>query len=345
LKFTHHGGTENTEVAQRRSPEQLAYVFYTSGSTGQPKGVLTAHRGVVNYLTFNINAYQLSDADTVLQLASLSFDASVRDILNPLVAGARLVLVNDTDARDPEALLSKMLARGVTCLLSVVPSLLHALTEAAGRRTHAPEKLRLILTSGENLLLSECVKARAAFGEDLTIVNQYGATECTMSQSFYSVPHAETDLGTSLAGRPIANAQLYILDKRLSLVPVGVSGEVYIGGVGVARGYLHDPAQTAERFIPHPFSREPGARLYRTGDLARYRPGGDIELLGRIDHQVKLRGLRVELAEIEATLNLHEDVRENNCLAHVLMQVQRGFDLRELNTQPTKLDLMVDAAK
>jgi acyl carrier protein len=119
----------------------------------------------------------------------------------------------------------------------------------------------------------------------------------------------------SLAGRPIANAQLYILDERLHLVPVGVSGEVYIGGVGVARGYLHDPAQTAARFIPHPFSRESGTRLYRTGDLARYRSSGDIELLGRIDHQVKLRGLRVELAEIEATLSLHEDVNEAVVLA------------------------------
>ncbi|HEX5601181.1 MAG TPA: condensation domain-containing protein, partial [Pyrinomonadaceae bacterium] len=194
-----HRDTEDTEVAPRRSPEHLAYVFYTSGSTGQPKGVLTSHRGVVNYLTFNTNAYELSDADTVLQLASLSFDASVRDILGPLVAGARLVLVNNNDARDPEALLSKMSEQKVTCLLSVVPSLLHALTDLATRRAHKPEQLRLVLTSGENLLLSECAKARAAFGEDLTIVNQYGATECTMSQSFYAVPHAETGIGTSLA--------------------------------------------------------------------------------------------------------------------------------------------------
>jgi non-ribosomal peptide synthetase component F len=125
----------------------------------------------------------------------------------------------------------------------------------------------------------------------------------------------DQESGAALAGKPIANAQLYILDERLRLVPVGVSGEVYIGCVGVARGYLHDPAQTAERFIPHPFSREPGARLYRTGDLARYRSSGDVELLGRIDHQVKLRGLRIELAEIEAALNLHGDVREAVVLA------------------------------
>jgi amino acid adenylation domain-containing protein len=301
--------------ATKARPEQLAYVFYTSGSTGRPKGVLTSHRGVVNYLTFNTGAYQLSAADVVLQMASLSFDASVRDILGPLVAGARLVLVDNTDARDPEALLSRMSEQRVTCLLSVVPSLLHALTEAAGRREHRPEDVRLILTSGENLLLSECAKARAVFGEGLTIVNQYGATECTMSQSYYPVPLAAGGPGVALAGRPIANAQLYILDERLRLVPAGVSGEVYIGGAGVARGYLNSPAQTAEKFIPHPFSREPGSRLYRTGDLARYRHDGQIELLGRIDHQVKLRGLRIELAEIEGALNLHEDVREAVVLA------------------------------
>ncbi len=306
--------SESLEVTNQ-GPDQLAYVFYTSGSTGQPKGVLISHRGVVNYLTFNTQAYELSDADTVLQMASLSFDASVRDIFGPLVAGARLVLVNNADARDPEVLLSTMSEHRVTCLLSVVPSLLHALTDAAARREHPPEQLRLILTSGENLLLSECAKARAAFGKTLEIINQYGATECTMSQTLYAVPHGYVGTGTSLAGRPIANAQVYILDERFNLVPVGISGEVYIGGVGVARGYLHDPAQTAAQFIPHPFSREPGARLYRTGDLARYRSDGQIELLGRKDYQVKLRGLRVELAEIEAVLNTHEYVREAVVLA------------------------------
>src|SRR5689334_6698673 len=171
VRSVNHPGTEKVD------PEQLAYLFYTSGSTGQPKGVLTSHRGVVNYITFNTQAYELSDADTVLQLASLSFDASVRDIVGPLVAGARLVMVNNTDARDPEALLAKMSEQRVTCLLSVVPSLLRALTDRAARRARKPEQLRVILTSGENLLLSECARARAAFGQDLTIVNQYGATE------------------------------------------------------------------------------------------------------------------------------------------------------------------------
>jgi len=149
-----------------------------------------------------------------------------------------------------------------------------------------------------------------------------------MSQSFYAVPYAQTNMGTSLAGRPINNAQLYILDERLNLVPVGVSGEVHIGGVGVARGYLHDPAQSAERFIPNPFSSEPGARLYRTGDLARHRSGGDIELLGRIDYQVKLRGLRVELAEIEAALNRHEDVGEAVVLAREEVREDQPGEVR-----------------
>ncbi len=298
-------------------PERLAYIFYTSGSTGQPKGVLSSHRGVVNYLTFNAGAYRLGAEDTALQLASPSFDASVRDIFGPLVAGARLVLVSDAEARDPEALLSRMSEQRVTCLLSVVPSLLSVLTEAARRVASPPAHVRLILTSGEGLPLSECAKARSVFGrdvgKDVVIVNQYGPTECTMTQTFYAVPHMEGAAGAAgaaLAGRPIANAQLYVLDERLNLVPAGVPGDVYIGGVGVARGYLNSPAQTAERFIPHPFGREPGARLYQTGDLARFHHDGQIELLGRADNQIKLRGLRIEPAEIEAALLSHEGVRE-----------------------------------
>src|SRR6185503_7601279 len=170
------------EVSPRRDdgPERLAYIFFTSGSTGEPKGVLTQHKGVVNFLTFNSGTHRLTPEDTVLQLASLSFDASVRDTLGPLIAGARLVLVSDNEARDPEALVSTMTEQRVTCLLSVVPSLLSVLTEAARRAVNPPAHVRLILTSGESLPLAECAKARRAFGEGVVIVNQYGPTECTM---------------------------------------------------------------------------------------------------------------------------------------------------------------------
>jgi amino acid adenylation domain-containing protein len=308
-----HRDTEHTEIEQAhtaKGSDSLAYVFFTSGSTGEPKGVLAQHSGVVNYLTFNAETYQLGPTDTVLQLASPSFDASVRDTLGPLIAGARLVLVNDAATRDPDALLAQMSNYGVTCLLSVVPSLLSVLTAAARRMANPPARVRLILTSGESLPLAECAKARTAFGQGITIVNQYGPTECTMTQTFYSVPHAHEATGAALAGRPIANMQLYILDQRLNLVPAGITGDVYIGGVGLARGYLNHATQTAEKFIPHPFSPEPGARLYKTGDLARFHHDGQIELLGRADNQIKLRGLRIEPAEIEATLLSHDDVRE-----------------------------------
>jgi pristinamycin I synthase-3/4 len=304
-RLINHRGTENTD--------RLAYVFYTSGSTGEPKGVLAQHSGVVNVLTFNARTYRLGPHDTVLQLASPSFDASVRDMLGPLVAGARLVLVSDAEARDPETLVSKMSEQRVTCLLSVVPTLLSVLTEAARRSATPPAHLRLILTSGESLPLSECAKARTAFGEDVVIVNQYGPTECTMTQTFHAVPRAKEAIGSALAGRPIDNMQLYILDERLNVVPTGIPGDVYIGGVGLARGYLDHAAQTAEKFIPHPF--KPGARLYKTGDLARFHRSGQIELLGRADNQIKLRGLRIEPAEIEAALLAHESVREAAAIA------------------------------
>ena len=300
-------------INHRGNTDRLAYVFYTSGSTGEPKGVLAQHSGVVNFLTFNARTYQLGPDDTVLQLASPSFDASVRDMLGPLLAGARLVIVSDAEAKDPETLVSRMSEQRVTCLLSVVPALLSVLTEAARRSPTPPEHVRLILTSGENLPLAECRKARSAFGEDVVIVNQYGPTECTMTQTFYAVPRAEEALGSAFAGRPIANMQLYILDQRLNLVPTGIPGDVYIGGVGLARGYLDHAALTAEKFIPHPF--KPGARLYKTGDLARFHQHGQIELLGRADNQIKLRGLRIEPAEIEAALLSHESVREAAVIA------------------------------
>jgi amino acid adenylation domain-containing protein len=300
----------NERAGSKDGPERLAYIFYTSGSTGEPKGVLTQHGAVVNYLTFNARQYQLAPDDVVLQLAPLSFDASVRDTLGPLVAGARLVLVSDAEARDPQVLLSTMWEQRVTCILSIVPPLLSVLANAVLSTTRPPADIRLILTSGESLPLAACAKARRAFGEDVVIVNQYGPTECTMTQSFYAVPNTERATGAAFAGRPIANSQIYVLDERLNLVPAGIPGEVYIGGVGVARGYLQSPAPTAEKFIPHPFSRKPGMRFYKTGDLARFRRDGQIELLGRADDQIKLRGIRIEPAEIEGALRLNDGVRE-----------------------------------
>jgi len=289
--------------------DSLAFVFYTSGSTGKPKGVMATQRSAVNYLTSIVRDYEVSPVDTVLQTASLSFDASVRDIIGPIIAGAKLVLVPDNEVKDPFALLSRIKAYDVTCILSITPTVLRSLTDAAAETGTNGTTLRLILTSGESLSLSECARVRAVLGERISIVNQYGATECTMSSSRYRVPESQSS-GMALAGKPIANSQVYILDPHFGQCPVGVPGEIHIGGVGVARGYLMSPDLTALKYIPNPFAERAGARMYRTGDVGRFLPAGDIELHGRVDRQVKVRGIRIEPGEIEIVLNDHENVRE-----------------------------------
>ncbi|HEX8174908.1 MAG TPA: amino acid adenylation domain-containing protein [Pyrinomonadaceae bacterium] len=296
-------------------PEHLAYLFYTSGSTGKPKGVMTTQRGAVNFLRFLVHEYELSSADVILQMAALSFDASVRDILGPLTIGAQVVLLKDDVARDPQEWLKALKTQAVTCLLSVVPTMLNSLIETAADRHWVYDDLRLILCSGESLPLDTCRRARGVFGERLSIVNLYGPTECTMTQSFYHVGRVSQAQGAAPVGRPIANTDFYLLDKHYNLVPVGVAGEVYIGGDGLARGYLNRADLTAQMFVPHPFSPNPGMRLYRTGDRARYLRDGNIELLGRLDQQVKIRGQRVEPAEIEATLSKLEEIREAAVIA------------------------------
>ncbi|HEX7333555.1 MAG TPA: amino acid adenylation domain-containing protein [Pyrinomonadaceae bacterium] len=290
-------------------PDSLAFVFYTSGSTGKPKGVMATQRSAVNYLAHIVRDYQVSPADVVLQTASLSFDASVRDIIGPIVAGAKLVLIPDADVKDPFALLSRIKDHGVTCILSIVPTMLRSLTDASAETGTTGSTLRLILTSGESLLLSECARVRTVLGERVSIFNQYGATECTMSSTRYRAPEAVSS-GPALVGKPIANSEVYVLDTDLRQCPIGVPGEIHIGGVGVARGYVMSPGLTALKYIPNPFSKEDGARLYRTGDLGRFLPSGDIELQGRVDRQVKVRGIRIEPGEIETVLNDHENVRE-----------------------------------
>ncbi|HXQ70779.1 MAG TPA: amino acid adenylation domain-containing protein [Pyrinomonadaceae bacterium] len=296
---------EKHNLTTVNSPDSLAFVFYTSGSTGKPKGVMATQRSAVNYLADVVREYKVSAEDVVLQAASLSFDASVRDILGPIVAGAKLVLVPDRDVKDPFVLFSKIKEHQVTSVLSITPTMLRSLTDAAVETGTTDKTLRLILTSGESLSLSECARVRAVLGERVAIVNQYGATECTMSSTRYRVPESQSS-GMALAGKPIANSEVYILDPQLRQCPIGVPGEIYIGGVGVARGYLQSPDLTALKYVP--FTN--GARLYRTGDLGRFLPDGEIELHGRVDRQVKVRGIRIEPAEIETVLNDHENVRE-----------------------------------
>ncbi|ASS75345.1 hypothetical protein CIG75_10310 [Tumebacillus algifaecis] len=291
------------------TPDSLAYVTYTSGSTGNPKGVLSTHRGAVNYLRYIADRYALTSEDTVLQLASFSFDASVRDLIGPLLTGAKVVIVPDEVAKHPPALLEQLETRQVTAILSIVPTLLHALTKAASEAGSRFPNVRLALVSGEVLYGYVVQQAQQVFGAEVLVVNQYGPTECTMTSTYHPIRGQASERTTMLAGRPIPGNRLYVLDAFLEPVPLGVAGEVYLGGAGVTRGYLKQPELTAEKFIASPFLH--GERLYRTGDKARLLADGNLEFLGRLDNQIKLRGLRIELDEIQATLSTHPEVRES----------------------------------
>ncbi|MGH9763222.1 MAG: condensation domain-containing protein, partial [Blastocatellia bacterium] len=292
-----------------------AYVAYTSGSTGQPKGILSCHGGVVNYLRYVIETYCLNSSDIVLQVASFTFDASVRDSIGPLMAGARVIIPNDEEAPNPATLLELISRHKVTRLLSVVPTTLRSLIGAAAEYGLTCSSVRTILVSGEPLYLDDCRRARSAFGEAPLIVNQYGPTECTMTSTYHPVSDDDGEVGAVPIGKPIPNSRLCVLSSAADLAAPGITGEVYIGGAGLARGYLNRADLTAERFRPDPFGTAAGARVYATGDLARYTAGGNIDLAGRRDHQVKIRGVRVELAEIEAAVGQHAAIRETAVVA------------------------------
>jgi len=299
---------DGPEASVGVTPDDLAYIVYTSGSTGRPKGVLTPHRGAVSYLDFLRQTWELGPQDVVLQVADLGFDASVRDILGPLASGARVVLLDPIRARDPQSLVEAIAREGVTCILSIVPTVLRALLDAADRGAQGVDRVRLILASGEVLRGSDADRVRRVFGPQVTLVNQYGPTETTMTASFHRVAPGISGEAPLPVGRPIGNVCLYLLDERSRLVPDGLPGEVYVGGVGVTCGYLNRADQTAERFVPDPYSESPGSRLYKTGDLAVWNPAGELEFRGRIDLQLKVRGVRVEPGEIEAVLAEHPAV-------------------------------------
>ncbi|QNM97394.1 non-ribosomal peptide synthetase [Chitinimonas koreensis] len=288
---------------------QLAYVIYTSGSTGKPKGVMNAHRGVVNRLLWMQEAYGLGEHDVVLQKTPFNFDVSVWEFFWPLLAGARLVLARPGGHKDPAYLAGLIEAAGVTTL-HFVPSMLQAFL--AGDAADRCRSVARIFCSGEALpaaLARQCL-ARLPWAE---LHNLYGPTEAAVDVTAWPC-RPDDARATVPIGRPIANTRIHILDERLQPVPIGVAGELHIGGVQVARGYLNRPELTAERFIDDPFGAV-GDRLYKTGDLARWNADGTIEYLGRNDFQVKIRGLRIELGEIEAALAEIDGVREAVVLA------------------------------
>jgi amino acid adenylation domain-containing protein len=289
------------------APDNLAYVIYTSGSTGTPKGVLGLHRGAVNRFTWMWETYPFAAAEVCCQRTSLNFVDSVWEIFGPLLQGIPIVIMPDEIVQDPPRLLEHLAAHHVTRIV-LVPSLLRVLLDTAVELQQQLPDLKIWITSGEALPRELCQQ----FHEQLpqrVLLNLYGASEVAADSTWYDTREGQWRPGVPI-GRPIANTQIYLLDRALQPVPIGVPGELHVGGIGLARGYLNHPELAAERFIPHPFSRIPGARLYKTGDVARYRPDGNIEYLGRLDHQVKLRGIRIELGEVEAALGQHPAVRD-----------------------------------
>jgi amino acid adenylation domain-containing protein len=286
------------------APQRLAYVIFTSGSTGVPKGAMVESRGMMNHLLTKIPTLALGPADVVAQTASQCFDISVWQFLTPLLCGAKVQIIPDEVVRDPQRLLAEVSARGVS-VLEVVPSLLGGLLE--GPSLPLP-RLRWLLPTGETLSPDLSRRWFARY-PTVPLVNAYGPAECSDDVALACIREqpAEAEFRMPI-GRPIEGVRLYVLDRRLDLMPAGVAGELCVGGVAVGRGYLSDPAKTAALFVPDPFSSRPGSRLYRTGDLVRHRPDGALEFVGRRDHQVKIRGFRIELGEIEARLAQHPDV-------------------------------------
>ena len=290
------------------TPEDLAYVIYTSGSTGQPKGVMIPNRAVVNYLEWMQDATAIGPADCVLQKAPASFDASIWEFFLPLVTGARLLLAQPGGHQDPDYLLSTIARDGVT-IMQLVPSQLQMVLETAG--AEALSALRLLVCGGE--ALPGDFVARLDRIAPVSMLNLYGPTEATVYATWWAHDarvDGAWDGSPIPIGKPNFNTRIHLVDAAMQLVPVGVPGELLIGGVQVARGYHNRAALSAEKFIADPFSSRDDARLYRTGDLARWRPDGVLEYLGRIDNQVKVRGFRIELGEIEEALGRHPGVKQ-----------------------------------
>ncbi len=300
--------TEPSEAPPRDglTLSHLAYVIYTSGSTGRPKGAMNEHRGIRNRLLWMQRAYGLTADDAVLQKTPYSFDVSVWELFWPLMVGARLVIARPEGHRDPRYLAEEIEAEGVTTL-HFVPSMLAVFLDVAGSSVARTGSVRRVICSGEALPATLADRFFERFPSGVALENLYGPTEAAVDVTAWTCVPGATRVPI---GRPIDNVRIYILDERLSPVPIGVAGELYIGGVQVGRGYLDRPELTAERFVRDPFTSDGQGRLYRTGDLARWLPSGAIEYLGRVDFQVKLRGFRIELGEIEAALVEHLLVRE-----------------------------------
>jgi amino acid adenylation domain-containing protein len=329
------------------TPRNMVYVIYTSGSTGQPKGAMVEQQGMINHLYAKIEALDLTAADTVAQTASQCFDISVWQFLAALLVGGRVQIYPDEVAHDPLRLLQQVEQHQVS-ILETVPSLLRAMLETTEHKEEnrpALKALRWLIPTGEALPVELCRRWLSRYPH-VPLLNAYGPTECSDDVTHYVIDQPPKEgMSRIPIGTAIPNMRLYVLDRHLQVQPIGVNGEIYVGGVGVGRGYLGDAQRTSEAFVRDPFSSEPGARLYKTGDLGRYLPDGNLEFLGRVDFQVKLRGFRIELGEIEAVLDQQEGVLdavvivredvpgEQRLVAYVVLDQEASMTLEELKNR------------
>jgi amino acid adenylation domain-containing protein len=297
-------GEDVADLPGRATSENAAYVIYTSGSSGKPKGVVASHRGIYNQLLWLMSEFPLNTCDRVVQKTSISFDAAVAEILLPLVTGARLVLANPGGEQDVNYLIKLIQEEKIT-FADLPPVLLRAMLEHG--EIGGCSSLKWVLCGGE-VLPPEIVEQLGRTSEAY-LYNLYGPTETTVQSTFYRCCRADSQRSVPI-GRPIANTQIYLMGNQMELMPKGVVGELYIGGDGVARGYLGRPDLTAERFLPDSYSGRLGARLYHTGDLARWTEDGDLEFASRTDSQIKIRGFRIETGEIESALHGHPRVKQ-----------------------------------
>jgi surfactin family lipopeptide synthetase C len=310
---------QQNNLARHVNQDNLAYVIYTSGSTGKPKGVALAHSSLVNFAQSAVQEYQITQSDRILQFASISFDASVEEIYPCLIAGGTLVLRSEEIGYSPSLLLQKCRDCDIT-ILDLPTAFWHLLTAelANNPELQIPQSIRLVIIGGEAVNPDKVAIWNRLVGTSCQLINTYGPTEATVVSTIYKIPHQIDNLSTIPIGKALPNLQTYILDENLQPVAIGVPGELHIGGVGLARGYLNNSELTKKKFIQNSFvlvgansrSPLPNGKFYKTGDKARYLPDGNIEFLGRIDNQVKIRGFRIELEEIEAILALHPSVKQ-----------------------------------
>jgi len=355
LIASHHRTNPQVPV----TADQLAYVIYTSGSTGLPKGVMVPHRGVMNHSRAVTQVFELRADDRVLQFSSMSFDVTVEQLYPVLVSGATVVLRSEEALSSTHHFLQFIEQHQITVLLLPVAFWHEWVNGMAVLQASVPASVRLVAVGGEKPSRSVYAQWRKLVGAYPRWLNGYGPTETTVTALMYDpiAQNYDPTQGEMPIGQPIANTEIYILNSDLQPVPMGECGELYIGGAGLAQGYLNLPEQTAARFIPHPFSLQPQARLYRTGDRVRCLPDGNLEFLGRLDFQVKLRGFRVELSEIEVQIEQYVPIQQaivltqadpsgsGRLVAYVKLHPNQTLDVNELRQflQPKLPDYMMPA--